>query len=155
MAGPARPTPEQAKQTAEAWLAVASFGGDPGVTKAEGKAILALTRLPMFVVAFDPEGGCKATTVRSPFATSATLACLRKYARGSDVEAWDKQSGKQLVGPLRAYRGKLAILEKAATLVHHHEECAGQGNDLVMAVAFDKETPKVVAFYWQMVFCGE
>ena len=117
--------------------------------------MLALSRLPMFVVAFDPEGGCKATSVRTPFVLAARLSCLRKFARGSEVEPWSKDDAKQLRGPLRSYRGRLATLEKTATLVHHHEECAGQGNDLVIAVALDNDTPKVVGVYWQMVFCGE
>jgi hypothetical protein len=143
-AKPAKPTAEQAKATAEKWLESVSEAAP-------------LTGLPLFSVADadGPDAGCAAATTKTAAELPKRLDCLAKAVTGTEVVAWTKKDAKKLQGALRNYRKKISELEKTAVIVHKHEECAGQGADLVMAVALDKDTPKVVAVLYASVFCGE
>jgi hypothetical protein len=135
---------EQAKKTAAAWLEDIS-------------AAAPLTMLPLWSIAKDdgPDGECEEAITKTAAELPKRLACLNKVVRGDDLVAWTKKAAKQLPYPLKSSKAKIAKLEKTATLVHHHDECAGQGGDLIVAVALDKDTPKVVAVLYQTFFCGE
>jgi len=146
VAGPAKPTVEQAVKAAEAWL------DDIG-------AAAPLTGLPFYSAAVgDGDTTCKAETTKTAADLPKRLTCLAKAVTSDDLVAWSKKAAKQLPAPLKAQKAKIAELEKKATLVHHHSECAGQGSDLIVAVALepgDKPVAKVVAVLYQSIFCGE
>ena len=144
--GPAKPTADQAKKAAEAWLE-------------DIAAAAPLTGVPFYSAAIgDGETTCKAETTKAATDLPKRLACLAKAVTSDDLSPWSKKAAKQLPSPLKAQKKKIAELEKTATLVHNHSECAGQGSDLIVAVALDggdKPVPKVVAVLYQSIFCGE
>ena len=154
-----KPTPPDAKQTAADWL----DGLGAGESQDKLEAALPLTAVPLFAVAFnDGLHDCDAATARTAEEVRKALACLRKVITRAELEPWTKKAAKELPPPLRQYRSRLAALDRTATLVHHHEPCAGVGSDVIVAVALDKgkdkqapATPKVVAVFSQNVFCGE
>ncbi len=62
------------------------------------------------------------------------------------------------MGPLAGMdKARIAKLEKTATLVVHHQACAGQGADVILAVTLEKgsKTPVVAALLAQSYYCGE
>lgn len=147
VAAPAKPTIEQAKKTAEAWL--------EDIT-----AAAPLTQLPFYSVATGDsvDQACEAQTAKTASDLTKRLACLAKAVTVDELSPWSKKAAKQLPAPLKAQKKKITELEKIATIVHHHSECAGQGSDLIVAVALDsgdKPAPKVVAVLYQGLFCGE
>ena len=153
-----KPSVAEAKKTAEDWL--------EGLGTAESEeppdAAVVLSAVPLFAVGFNVGlHNCDAVTAKTAEAVRTAVLCLRKVISASQLEPWTKQAAKELPQPLRQYKAKLAALEKTATLVHHHEACAGQGSDVIIAVAFDKAkarqagSPKVVAVFSQNLFCGE
>ena len=146
-AGPAKPSPEQAKKAAQAWLE-------------DIAAAAPLTGLPFYSVATGDmvDSSCEAQTAKTAADVAKRLPCLAKAVTGDDLKPWSKKAAKQLPAPLKAQKKKLVELEKTATLVHNHSECAGQGSDLIVAVALepgDKPVAKVVAVLYQSIFCGE
>jgi hypothetical protein len=143
-AGTPKPTAAQAKKTAEAWLADIS-------------AAAPLTMLPLWSIAKDDssDGECGEAISKTAAELTKRLVCLAKVVNGDELVPWTKKAAKKLPYPLKSSKSKIAKLEQTATLVHKHEECAGQGGDIIVAVALDKDTPKVVAVLYQTFFCGE
>jgi hypothetical protein len=146
LAGPAKPTVEQATKTAEAWL-----------DDIEGSA--PLTGVPFYSVAVGGvDEACPAQMTKAAADLPKRLRCLAKAVTADDLSPWSKKAAARLPAPLKAQKKKIAQLEKTATLVHNHSECAGEGSDLIVAVALeggDKPVPKVVAVLYQSIFCGE
>ena len=146
IAGPAKPTVEQATKAARAWLddiaAAAPLTGVPFYSGAVG----------------DGDTTCPLQTTKTAADLPKRLSCLAKAVTVDDLAPWSKKAAKQLPAPLKAQKKKIAELEKTATLVHNHSECAGEGSDLIVAVALepgDKPVAKVVAVLYQSIFCGE
>lgn len=139
-AGTRKPTKDQAVKTAEQWLESIADAAP-------------VTGLPLLSFAEATETCAEATT-KTAAELPKRLECLAKVVTGSEVVPWSTKLAKKMLG-LRTFKKKIARLEKSATIVMHHEQCVGEGSELVMAVALDKETPKVVAVLYQSVFCGE
>jgi O-succinylbenzoate synthase len=146
VAGPAKPTVEQAKKAAQAWLE-------------DIAAAAPLTAVPFYSAAIgDGDDTCRTETTKTAADLPKRLTCLAKAVTSDDLVAWSKKAAKQLPAPLKAQKAKIAQLEKTSTIVHNHSECAGQGSDLIVAVALepgDKPVAKVVAVLYQSIFCGE
>lgn len=142
-----RPSADRAKQAAEAWIAALDDDKPDAAAK--------LTAASLFGAAYKdgPGEGCKPQTATTPAAIAKLLTCLHgKIGSNISLEPWTPQAAKALDGPLRQHRAKLAALEKTATLVHAHDKCVGEGQDVIIAVGADA---KVVLALVQHVTCGE
>ncbi|HEX7844114.1 MAG TPA: hypothetical protein VF469_41850 [Kofleriaceae bacterium] len=142
-----RPSADAAKQAAEAWVAALDDDKPDAAQK--------LTAAQLFGAAYSdgPNAGCKPQAATTPAAITKLLGCLHgKIGSSVTLEPWTKQAAKELDGPLRQHKAKLAALEKTATLVHAHDKCVGEGQDVIIAVGADA---KVVAALVQHVTCGE
>lgn len=150
-AGTPKPPADQAKQTAEAWLE--ALGDKPD-------AALALTGDPLttIIVVDGPHPADCPAQAKGAAAIGKALACVAKAGPTGSVEAWSKDAARAVQAPLKGKLSKITAFEKTATLVHRHEKCAGQGSDLIVAVAADpadKAKAKVVAVFYQAITCGE
>lgn len=142
-----RPSADRAKQAALAWVAALDDDKPDAAAK--------LTAAQLFGAAYGdgPGAGCKATTATAPAAIARLLGCLHgKIGTSITLEPWTPQAAKALDGPLRQHKAKLAALEKTATLVHAHDKCVGEGQDVIIAVGADA---KVALALVQHVTCGE
>lgn len=149
-----KPTPAQAVAAAKAWAE--ALDDDPAKAAP-------LTGASLYGVAYEePDTKCKEATATTPAAIGKLLACLGPQVKSQELKAWPKGALKALQGPLSKHDKKLAALEGSVALVHHKEECAGQGSDLIVGVALEKgkdakakPVPKVVAVMVQSYYCGE
>lgn len=159
LAAPKRPTVEEAVAAASSWHAEL-IALDDAKSRA---AAAAASGASFFSAAYDETGDsvCPSSSAASPAALARALECLSKQLPSSvELVAFTKKDDKALKGPLRAAHGKrLAAWAKTATLVHQHVPCVGEGQDLILAVAWEgpKDQPalRIVAALNQKVTCGE
>lgn len=159
LAAPKRPTVEEAVAAAAAWHAQLIVEDD---AKSRAAAAAA-SGASFFSAAYDETGDsvCPSGSAASPAALAKALECLSKQLPSSvELVAFTRKDDKALKGPLRAAHGKrLTAWAKTATLVHQHVPCVGEGQDLILAVAWEgaKDQPalRVVAALNQKVTCGE
>lgn len=145
--GVKKPTAAQAVQTATKWAEQLEAG--------EARPLTADSFVARLSIDGPEPNPCAKISSKQDDAIGKLLDCVREHAPfGRELVA--VKSLTRNVPYLSMFKKQLTAAMTTATLVYKHGECAGQGDDVAIAVSFDKDgVPKVSAVFYASVFCGE